>query len=67
MPVELRQRNIQSETAETTPVLPSAQLNQDKPLSLCSRMAYGVVNCTKKFGLGVAAAGIITPLTNGVL
>lgn len=57
--------SIQSDTAGTTPVLPPIQLNQDKPSSLCSRMAYGVVNCAKKFGLGVAAAGIITPLTTG--
>lgn len=55
-------------TARTTSVLPlvSVGLNQGKPLSLCSRMAYDIVSCTKKFGLGVAAAGIITPLANGV-
>ena len=29
-------------------------------------MAYGTANCVKRFGLGVAAAGIITPLTAGV-
>jgi|GEM_PF-6874779 membrane protease YdiL (CAAX protease family) len=63
MAVELSQRNIQSETVGTTPV--QVQPNQDEPSGFCSRMAYGVVNCVKNFGLGVAAAGIITPLTRG--
>lgn len=36
-----------------------------KPQGLCTRLAYGTANCVKRFGLGVAAAGIITPLTTG--
>jgi len=36
-----------------------------KPAGLCTRFAYGVANRIKGFSLGVAAAGVITPLTSG--
>lgn len=55
----------------STPALVSANVNKvpdetTKSPGLCARLAYGTANCVKRFGLGVAAAGIITPLTNGV-
>ncbi|MDP1836370.1 MAG: CPBP family intramembrane metalloprotease [Chlamydiales bacterium] len=58
MNTELRIRSqpaikVHSEVAE--PLAPSPQLNASKSPNLCVRMAYGVGNIVKKFGLGVAA------------
>lgn len=44
------------------------KLNQHettKSPGLCTRLAYGTVNCVKRFGLGVAAAGIGIPIAWG--
>lgn len=53
---------------ETT--LISTELNKidetKKSPGLCTRLAYGIANRVKGFGLGVAAAGIITPVSTGV-
>jgi hypothetical protein len=37
-----------------------------KPQGLCNRLVYGTANCVKRFGMGVAAAGITTPISGGV-
>lgn len=69
MELELRQRNIantvNAEGAE--PFAPSPQLNVGRSSNCCIRMACGTANCVKKFGLGVAAAGIVTPVSGGVV
>jgi membrane protease YdiL (CAAX protease family) len=36
------------------------------PTGLCTRLAYGIANCVKRFGFGVAAAGIIAPVQTSV-
>lgn len=42
------------------PQLPNLQ-------KLCSRLMYGAINCVKRFGIGLAAAVIGTPLTIGIV
>nr|QIQ10899.1 hypothetical protein OJOKFFHK_00042 [uncultured bacterium] len=61
----VRQRE-QSEIIIPECVLRSPQLSQDKTPGLCHRMAYGVVNCVKNLGLGVATAAAIAPIATGV-
>lgn len=36
-----------------------------KPSGLCTRLAYGTANCVKRFGMGIAAAGIGSPISWG--
>lgn len=58
----------------STPTLVSSEVNKvvdgkvdekAKSPGLCTRLAYGTANCVKRFGLGVAAAGIGTPISWG--
>ena len=37
-----------------------------QPQRLCTRLAYGTANCMKRFGLGIAVAGIYSPTLTGV-
>jgi len=57
--------------ADTTAMVVSNKSNisakTQKPSGLCARLAYGTANCIKLFGFGIAAAGIGTPLTVGIV
>lgn len=62
----LRRRNVANAVVAQLGVQNWPARGRDQLLGLCARVAYGALNCIKGFGLGVAAAGIMTPLSHGV-
>ncbi len=43
-----------------------SQTEQGEPQGLCSRLAYGTANCSKRFAHGIAAAGVLTPISTTI-
>lgn len=59
------ERTLSSKTGWAEPSKTSPHLNVDRSSSLCVRMAYRTANVVKRFGIGVAAACIVTPISLG--
>jgi hypothetical protein len=63
---EVNTTNVSNPAKDSFMKNQTAQLNQIKPLGVCVRIAHGTANVVKKIGLGVAAAGLITPISSAI-